>query len=42
MTDTFDLRLYDLAFASAETPMEDDAVVDWPDEFFQVWLIRPN
>jgi hypothetical protein len=42
MIDRFDLGLYELAFGSAERPPDDTALVEWPVEFFQSWLIRPN
>jgi hypothetical protein len=41
-TDAFDLRLFDMALFSAETPPSGDPVVEWPAEFFEVWLVRPN
>jgi len=43
MTDTFDLGLFGSALASAETPPDGEPVlVEWPDEFLQAWLVRPN
>jgi hypothetical protein len=40
----FDLALFGVAFRSAETASKGEvvAIVEWPDEFFRAWLVRPN